>query len=297
MLHAHKAALANTLRTRMVALRQQELQYYTNNCRLLGDQGALIAGFAFSGIRYHQFAEQQEGWYLTSTETLEESIFLFLLTVAMGAGLQTVLLSTLVALFGPHMALRGPDGSLHAAVNGMQHWTRIVLAWFLLSLLTLQLSALSFVYGHNRLGDVDRLLLVAVTMTGVSLNVYYGWRTVRKFALHPERAVTGAFWREGRDHGHYRSPQSSLFKDGGLSLRRGRCRATRLFEDEGMPLTAEGLDVAIEQQERDAAEMSAGAARDDEGIPSHLFASPPLCDRKGLHRLLWNPRSERTRVV
>ena len=75
MLHAHKAALSNTLRTRMVALRQQELEYYTNNCRLLGDQGALVAGFAFSGIRYHQFAEQQEGWYLTSTETLEENIY------------------------------------------------------------------------------------------------------------------------------------------------------------------------------------------------------------------------------
>ena len=50
--------------------------------------------------------------------------------------------------------------------------------------------------GHNRIGDVDRLLLVAVTMTGVFLHVYYGWRTVRKFALHPERAVTGAFWVE-----------------------------------------------------------------------------------------------------
>lgn len=296
MLYAQKAALSNTLRTRMVALRQQELEYYTNNCRLLGDQGALVAGFAFSGIRYHQFAEQQEGWYLTSTETFEESVFLFLLTVAMGAGLQTVLLSTLVALFGPHQALRGPDGSLHAAVNGMQHWTRGVLAWFLLSLLALQLSALSFVYGHNRLGDIDRLLLVACTMTGVTLNIYYGVRTVRKFALHPERAISGAFWVEGGDHGHYRSPQSSLFKDGGLSLRRGRCRATRLSEDEGVPLTAEGLDAAIEQQERDA-EMSAGAARDAEGIPSHLFASPPLCDRKGLHRMLWNPHSDRTRVI
>ena len=45
-------------------------------------------------------------------------LFLSLLSITLGFALQTVYVSTLVALFGPQLALRGPDGSLHDAVEG-----------------------------------------------------------------------------------------------------------------------------------------------------------------------------------
>ena len=54
MLATQKAALANRLRQRLVALREKELDYYTGNCRMLGSQAALVSGFAYSGIRYHR---------------------------------------------------------------------------------------------------------------------------------------------------------------------------------------------------------------------------------------------------
>ena len=46
MLEVQKEALANRTRQRLVALREKELDYYTANCRMLGNQSALVSGFA-----------------------------------------------------------------------------------------------------------------------------------------------------------------------------------------------------------------------------------------------------------
>jgi len=141
MLVARKAALSNAVRQRQVAIRERELIYYTKNCRMLGDLAALIAGFAYSGIRYHYLLERQTSFMMAEGDALEEVIFLSLLTVSMGLGLQTVLVAMLVAMLAPSLALRGPDGSLHDAVVGMQGYTKVLLASFISALVMLQLCA------------------------------------------------------------------------------------------------------------------------------------------------------------
>ena len=138
MLHAHKANLQTNLRQRLLAIRERELDYYTDINRNIGNQAALIAGFAYSGIRYHYLVERQHSWQLSDGDSLEEVVFTSLLTMAMGCGLQTVLIAMLVAMLGPSLALRGGDGALHDAVKGMQAWTSAVLVLFLLSLFLLQ---------------------------------------------------------------------------------------------------------------------------------------------------------------
>ena len=138
MLHAQKANLQTNLRQRLLAIRERELDYYTDINRNIGNQAALIAGFAYSGIRYHYLVERQHSWQLSDGDSLEEVVFTSLLTMAMGCGLQTVLIAMLVAMLGPSLALRGGDGALHDAVKGMQAWTSAVLVLFLLSLFLLQ---------------------------------------------------------------------------------------------------------------------------------------------------------------
>ena len=64
------------------------MDYYAVNCRSVGNQAALVAGFAYSGIRYHYLLEHQAGWHLSQQNTIEEVIFLTLLTLSMGCGLQ-----------------------------------------------------------------------------------------------------------------------------------------------------------------------------------------------------------------
>ena len=51
MLQAKKEALENTARRRIVEIREKELQYYTSNCRNIGQCAALVSGLAYSGIR------------------------------------------------------------------------------------------------------------------------------------------------------------------------------------------------------------------------------------------------------
>ena len=142
--------------------RRKELDYYTVNCRSVGNQAALVAGFAYSGIRYHYLLEHQAGWHLSQQNSIEEVIFLTLLTLSMGCGLQArrltarfgataqarmhaadrfthrvqaVVLAMSVSIMAPALALRGPDGSLHDAILGMQKWTSFVIILFLSSLL------------------------------------------------------------------------------------------------------------------------------------------------------------------
>jgi hypothetical protein len=128
MLIARKEGLANETRQRQVAIRERELLYYTKNCRMLGDLAALVAGFAYSGIRYHYLLERQTSFRAGEGDALAEMVFLSLLTACMGLGLQTVLIAMLVAMLGPSLALRGPDGSLADAVAGMQGYTKAMLA-------------------------------------------------------------------------------------------------------------------------------------------------------------------------
>ena len=51
MLQAKKEALENTARRRLVAIREKELEYYTSNCRNIGQCAAIVSGLAYSGIR------------------------------------------------------------------------------------------------------------------------------------------------------------------------------------------------------------------------------------------------------
>ena len=48
---------------------------------------------------------------------------------------QTVVLAMGLSIMAPARALRGPDGSLHDAILGMQKWTSFVIVLFLTSLL------------------------------------------------------------------------------------------------------------------------------------------------------------------
>ena len=50
-------------------------------------------------------------------------------------GCQAVVLSMSVSIMAPVLALRGPDGSLHDAILGMQKWTSFVIVLFLSSIL------------------------------------------------------------------------------------------------------------------------------------------------------------------
>jgi hypothetical protein len=247
MLHAKKAALENSARQRLVAIRWRELEYFTNNCRAIGNAAAIVAGLAYSGIRYHYLLERNSNFLNTLGNSLEECIFLTLLAITIGCALQTVYVSMLVALFGGHLALRGPDGALHDAIEGMHKWNSVVLALFFTSLFLLQLSAFSLMYGHSALTLPCRVILCATVALTIFASLRYARIVMLRLRVPKEARVTGAFFIDGRGQG-------DCFKDAAddraplcsaRAPKRQAQYATRIDGDESEPLTAESLDAAV----------------------------------------------------
>ena len=110
MLYADKRALETNLQVSLLKIREKELQFYTQNCIAIGTQAALLSGFAYNGIIQVDIPSESSDWLKTC--------YLCVTTFAMGFELIAVLNSTLCSMLGPGLALRGPDGSMHRAVDG-----------------------------------------------------------------------------------------------------------------------------------------------------------------------------------
>ena len=134
MLFADKNALRTQLKVNMLRIRERELTYYTNNCLAISTSSALLAGFAWYGLTEVPFD--------SNASALTQTLYLVVTTLIMGLELLTVVNATLCAILGPGLALRGPDGSMHNAVQGMMTHYRFTLACFTLGLVCFMLSAL-----------------------------------------------------------------------------------------------------------------------------------------------------------
>ena len=72
MLRAKKEALENSARVKLIEIREKELDYYTANCRNIGQCAALVSGMAYSGIRYHYLLSRKNNYRLEFEDSLEE---------------------------------------------------------------------------------------------------------------------------------------------------------------------------------------------------------------------------------
>ena len=112
MLYADKAALENRTKVKLLTIRERELTLYTNNCRTVGTVSALMAGIAYSALIYTKMAYFQESHLVQQFLYICGLVTCMCLSCAMFG-------TTMLTMLGPGKALRGPDGSMHAAVDGM----------------------------------------------------------------------------------------------------------------------------------------------------------------------------------
>ena len=136
MLYADKRALETNLKVNLLAIREKELNYYTQNCLAINTQAALLAGFAYSGLT--QVAIPLDSEYVLKL------LYLLVTSTAMCLELIAVMSTTLLSMMGPGLALRGPDGSMHPAVDGMMEEYRSAYLNFLLGLIAFHVSAALF---------------------------------------------------------------------------------------------------------------------------------------------------------
>jgi len=181
MLYADKRNLEGHLQVALLRIRNKELQFYADNLGAIGTQAALLSGFAYNAIIMTAFPPD-------ANEVLK-SCFLLATTCSMSLELMTVGASMIAAIQGPGLALRGTDGSMHRAVDGMLIEYKIAFLLFATGLCLFILAALLFAI-------IQYSIIISITMTGGMLYFsydlfnYFQWIYAR-FSL--TETVTGRF--------------------------------------------------------------------------------------------------------
>ena len=211
-LFADKRALETNLKVGLLQIREKELNFYTQNCLAVCTQAALLAGFAYSGLTQVSIPEEANFWV--------RLLYISVTVMAMCFEIIAVLNTTLLAIVGPGLALRGPDGSMHPAVDGMMAEYKHALSCFKLGLVCFHLSAGLFgwiMFGcapppaapaappaaaraprrtdpptHHHAGGVA-LCLSLVVLVSLYFLLRYAMRVYQRFRLPTDEVVTGRF--------------------------------------------------------------------------------------------------------
>ena len=183
MLFADKRALETNLKVGLLQIREKELNFYTQNCLAVCTQAALLAGFAYSGLT--QVAIPLDSEYVLKL------LYLLVTSAAMCLELIAVMSTTLLSMMGPGLALRGPDGSMHPAVDGMMEEYRSAYLNFLLGLIAFHFSAALF--GWLTFNWVVSTFTSSCVLGSLYLLIRYAMRVHSRFRLPAGEVITGRF--------------------------------------------------------------------------------------------------------
>jgi len=180
MLAADKLLLRSTVKQRAIQLREKELTLFNDNFNAVGTQSAVLAGFAMTS-----FAEidlPHNAFYA------QKACLHLFVTISICANLMCTASTTFVSVWGSGKALRGKDGSMDVAVDGMYHERGFIFACFGVGLVTTLLALMSAAW-------ILMTLEVAVVATcGISWSLFIIARQARrihvKFGLSREDAVS-----------------------------------------------------------------------------------------------------------
>ena len=110
MIQADKQLIQSQLRQSSLHLRREELKFFTSNFESLGTTSALLASMAFAALSQN---------IPTKTHWVVSAIFHGATTLSLMFSVWVMCNCIIISMFGPGLALRGPEGSMHKAVEGM----------------------------------------------------------------------------------------------------------------------------------------------------------------------------------
>lgn len=134
MLWADKRALEQRVRVDMLQIRERELEFYSANLQSIGLQAGIFAGFLYPAIIYIVIPEGKNDTLITA----------YLCVAAMAFGLHMLALvnSMMCAMLAPGLALRGPNGAMHKALDDMLEEYRLTFFLFVLGIIAYGVAAL-----------------------------------------------------------------------------------------------------------------------------------------------------------
>lgn len=120
MLAADKLQLQSTLKQQATALKEKEFNLHHNNFMTVGTQAAVLAGLDVTMFIEFQPPNNDEWAFVIIPRTLK-FIYYVLITSAFCANILVVSQTTILSVLGASLALRGPDGSMMTATDGLYH--------------------------------------------------------------------------------------------------------------------------------------------------------------------------------
>lgn len=126
MLEADKNALQTTLVVNALAVRRAELDFYTNNLNAIITSSSILFGCAITAVG--QFFSDEK------SHIAPRSLFFGGLGASTALEFAVLIIALFAVIMGPGLALRGPEGSMDKAVDGMRTLTWEMVSLFLVGL-------------------------------------------------------------------------------------------------------------------------------------------------------------------
>ena len=181
MLFADKRALETDLKLGLLEIREKELNFYTTNCAHLAFLSSIFAGFASTALMTH----------VPKEPVILHFLYLLVTVAALGLQLAALVSTTLLSMVGPGLALRGPDGSMHVAIDSMIGEYRTAFFQLLLGLLALHASVATFCW--LMLNPIESIGMTICVVAALAFELRYVKTVFARFQLPASATVTGKF--------------------------------------------------------------------------------------------------------
>jgi len=147
MLAADKLQLQSTLKQQATALKEKEFNLHHNNFMTVGTQAAVLAGLDVTMFIEFQPPPNEEWPFLIIPRVLK-FVYYVCITSAFCANILVVSQTTMLSVLGASLALRGPDGSMMTATDGLYQERAMVFKAFGIGLVLTIASVVSVVWLH-----------------------------------------------------------------------------------------------------------------------------------------------------
>jgi hypothetical protein len=189
MLWADKRALETNLKLSLLQIRERELNFYTNNCMSIATVSSLLAGFAYAALMPGISLGDATG--VAAHSYVVRLLYLICAISALGFQLITVVSATLLSMLGPGLALRGPDGSMHTAVDGMVNEYRNAFYTFLFGMIATLAAGLFYCW--LMFPAMEASILTLMIVAALVAIVKYIRILFAGFAVPKDQLVTGKY--------------------------------------------------------------------------------------------------------
>lgn len=190
MIQADTRELEAKLRQTVLGIREKEVSLFTDQFAVLASSATFMSSLGFGALNMEiGFLEEEDGEYCSElvgcdgrfSRVLTPMLLFYALAAAGTAfNLLAVVLASFCMIFGPELAIRGTEESMHFAVRGMYDERRLCLKFFWAGCLFIVLSGVAL--GWMKFPIATALMVTIIFAILVLFCVYLVSRIAPKFA-------------------------------------------------------------------------------------------------------------------